>query len=103
MAHSQLSALLDQLESALRQTGCWQLTPPSAEALASTAPFAIDSLSAEQWLQWVFIHKMRHILASGLPLPAALAITPYLQQALAEQNKPYIIIISERIDALFVD
>ncbi|MNI86343.1 hypothetical protein D3C73_1434340 [compost metagenome] len=54
--------------------GWWADEPPSDEALASTVPFAVDSMSFEQWLQWIFLPRMKIIIELGQPLPNASSI-----------------------------
>ncbi|MBA1190610.1 YqcC family protein [Pseudomonas entomophila] len=69
--------IADQLlliERELQVQGWWDRTPPSDQALASTVPFALDSLRFEQWLQWIFLPRMTQILEQGLPLPQASGI-----------------------------
>ena len=62
------------IERELHVQGWWSEQRPSAEALASVVPFAVDSMSFEQWLQWIFLPRMRHILEHGLALPNASGI-----------------------------
>ncbi|WP_438283761.1 YqcC family protein [Pseudomonas alabamensis] len=62
------------IERELRVQGWWDHTPPSEQALASSVPFALDSLRFEQWLQWIFLPRMTQILEHGLPLPYASGI-----------------------------
>ena len=62
------------IEHELRVQGWWSDEPPSEDALASTVPFAVDSMSFEQWLQWIFLPRMREILENGLALPQASGI-----------------------------
>lgn len=62
------------IERELHVQGWWSETPPSAEALASVVPFAVDSMNFDQWLQWIFLPKMKEILEKGLPLPNASGI-----------------------------
>ena len=62
------------IEHELKAQGWWSDATPSAGALASTVPFAVDSMSFEQWLQWIFLPRMRHILEQGLALPTASGI-----------------------------
>lgn len=77
---------LQLLEHALRAHQHWQPDPPPATALASPLPFAVDTLSCPQWLQWIFIPKLRTLIAQQLPLPSNLNISPYLEQALCPQQ-----------------
>lgn len=62
------------IERELHVQGWWSDAAPSAEALASTVPFAVDSMSFEQWLQWIFLPRMKEILERGLALPNASGI-----------------------------
>lgn len=73
------------IERELRQLGWWATTPPTAEALASEQPFAIDSMAFEQWLQWLFLPRMQQLLTCGGALPAACGIQPMAEMVLADR------------------
>jgi len=76
------SALAEHLlliECELRAQGWWQEEAPSAEALASPEPFCVDTLAFEQWLQWIFLPRMKVLLETGAALPSVSGI-----QAMAE-------------------
>lgn len=49
-----VQSLLIDVEACLRNLQCWDDTPPTAQALASTTPFAVDVMELYQWLQWIF-------------------------------------------------
>lgn len=74
--HARLGELLLDLECAMRRLDLWQPEAPPAAALASTAPFCIDTLELHQWLQFVFLPRMHVMVAEGLELPQACAIAP---------------------------
>ncbi|KJY85383.1 pseudouridine synthase [Vibrio galatheae] len=80
----QLAALLDQLEHAMQQHQIWPLERPSQQALQSEQPFALDTLQPHEWLRWVFIDKMHHILSQSQPLPQGFALAPYFEQCWSE-------------------
>lgn len=67
---------LQELEDALRRHGWWTERPPAAEALASAAPFCHDTLPFDQWLQWVFLPRLRQLIAAGTSLPGQSDIAP---------------------------
>ena len=69
-----VAALLIDLEADLRNRLLWDAVEPAPEALASTQPFCIDTLSYPQWLQFVFLPRMRALLDAGQPLPPQCAI-----------------------------
>lgn len=62
------------IERELQVQGWWDDEAPTDEALASTVPFAVDTLSFEQWLQWIFLPRMKLIIELGHPLPNASGI-----------------------------
>jgi len=62
------------IERELRVLGWWSDVSPSAQALASREPFCVDTLEFEQWLQWIFLPRMKIILEQDLPLPNASGI-----------------------------
>ncbi|WP_046006849.1 YqcC family protein [Pseudoalteromonas rubra] len=76
--------LLDELEHTLREAELWQAKPVPAQALLSVQPFCCDTLRFEQWLQFVFIVKMRALIQSGAALPANMAIAPMAEVSFAQ-------------------
>ncbi len=58
------------LECVMRQKGFWGAVSPPPEAMASTQPFCIDTLCFPEWVQFVFIAKLRLLAESASPLPA---------------------------------
>lgn len=95
--------LLSQLEQCLKQTNNWQNTAPSIEQLDSSQPFCIDTLTLPQWLQFIFIPKMRELIELGAPLPQKVEISPYAEEAvkqLAFDAKPLLAVI-KTIDESF--
>ncbi|WP_413699778.1 YqcC family protein [Psychromonas sp. KJ10-10] len=95
-----LFLLLTELEQALKSLDLWQLNRPTEQALASQMPFAIDTLSFPEWLQFIFIEKMSQILQLGLPLPQKMAITAMASEYFKVQliNSDMIIDVITRID-----
>ena len=75
-----LTSLLIDLEAQLRELNLWEQQRPTAQALASTQPFAVDTLNFTQWLQFVFIERMRFVLERNLELPTACQIEPMAQE-----------------------
>lgn len=58
------------IERELRVMGVWSVTVPDAQALASCEPFCVDTLAFDQWLQWIFLPRMKAVLEAGDALPA---------------------------------
>ena len=81
-------AIAEQLlliERELRLQGWWDEVSPSAEALSSVEPFSVDTLDFHQWLQWIFLMRMKQILEQDLPLPNASGIMEMAEMVYASR------------------
>lgn len=74
-----LAGLLEDIESELRRLELWEEQPPPPRAFQSPNPFCFDTMSVPQWLQWVFIPRMRETLSMDVPLPAACQVAPAVE------------------------
>lgn len=77
-----LVALL-AVEQELRQLQLWEAASPAPERLASEVPFCHDTLEFTQWLQWIFVPRLRAVLDGHHALPTASAIAPIAEDVLA--------------------
>ncbi len=75
--------LLLAIEAEMRRVALWESLPPPPEALASSVPFCHDTLEFAQWLQWVFLPRMRVLVEAGGPLPARCGIAPLAEHTFA--------------------
>lgn len=83
---SQLRKLLVQIEAELKRLDWWQTAIPSDAALASEQPFAVDSLSFEQWLQFIFIPRFHALLDAKATLPQQCAILGMAEESWKHQE-----------------
>ncbi|MED7669173.1 YqcC family protein [Pseudomonas moraviensis subsp. stanleyae] len=74
------------IERELRALGWWDEVQPSDYALSSVEPFSVDTLDFEQWLQWIFLPRMKMILEQDLPLPNASGIQEMAEMVFAQRN-----------------
>lgn len=79
-----IADLLRAIEQEMRHIGLWEETAPSPASLASTLPFCHDTLEFTQWLQWIFLARMRALLEGGAALPAACDIHPLAEHSFLE-------------------
>ena len=82
--------LADQLlliERELRKLGFWMSSPPDPVALASKEPFCVDTLAFDQWLQWIFLPRMKHILEQGEPLPTVSGVLAMAEMVYQNQHQ----------------
>jgi len=66
---ARVAGLLRALETALHGARLWEAAPPPLAALESVEPFCVDTLSLPQWLQWIFLPRMRALLDARAALP----------------------------------
>lgn len=85
---NRIADVLLEVEATLRTNGMWDRARPSAEALGSEQPFCIDTLRFEQWLQWIFLPRMKEILEDSRPLPVKSSIFNYAQEYLRKDAPP---------------
>ena len=77
---TEVAEVLIDIEAQLRQLGQWDKIPPSTEALASSQPFCVDTLTLPQWLQFVFLPTIYQMLEEGQPLPQRCGIAPMAEE-----------------------
>jgi len=95
--------ILEQLELELKQRSLWQVAPPTAEAMASTLPFCMDTLDFHQWLQFVLIARLRQMILLQMALPAHSALYPMATEVYKQElgyHSTLIEILAELDEAL---
>ena len=85
---NRIADVLLEVEAILRTSGKWDRCQPPEGALLSSQPFCIDTLSFEQWLQWIFLPRMKQILEYKKPLPVKSGIFVYAQEQLGKGDPP---------------
>ena len=100
-SYKEVEILIIKLEQSLREEMLWSSSTPPDKALQSILPFALDTLSFEQWLQFVFIPKMIVIVNSKSTLPDDFKLLPMAQQRFgAAYNKPKLMEVIRQIDLI---
>lgn len=84
---SAMADALLELEIELRQLQLWEQEAPERWRLESEAPFCVDTLVFEQWLQWVFIPQLIHLIERGETLPGECRIQPMGEEAFAHLGR----------------
>ncbi|MDK8465117.1 YqcC family protein [Marinobacter sp. SS13-12] len=77
-----------QIEIELRRLDAWETDPPPDEALQSTKPFAVDTLEFTQWLQFVFVYRMKVLIENGHPLPEVSGMAPMAEEHFRGRSEP---------------
>jgi len=79
--------LLSQLTEELKVLTLWQKHRPSHSELASTLPFHYDTLTFEQWLQFVFIERISLIIDKEQSLPSEVLLLPVAEESFKSVGK----------------
>ena len=100
--HQQCSDLLNQLEHELKALDWWQSEPLPISAYSSTQPFSIDTMDFAQWLQFVFLMRMRALCDAEAALPSECGIAPMIEEFAATRgdNVTALKIVLEQLDGL---
>lgn len=94
--------LLSELESVLKQHNLWSAQPPHPSCLSSQVPFAVDSLTFCEWLQFIFLPNLTAMSEQGQAFPemqVAPAAEVYLPQQVASGGQEVIAVLKQ-LDAL---
>ena len=100
--HEQVLLALQSLQNALMNRGHWSECEISADALASQQPFCLDTMNFSQWLQFVFLMRMRALCDAEAALPSECGIAPMIEEFAATRgdNVTALKIVLEQLDGL---
>ena len=93
------SKVFEKIEQRLMELDLWSKERPAPEALQSSMPFCVDTLRLEQWLQFVFLPRMRRIVEREELPPGPAQIAPIAQEAFKEtENSEKLIRAIQKFD-----
>jgi uncharacterized protein YqcC (DUF446 family) len=69
-----VAAKIDAIEAEMKRLGAWSGDPVPPEAYVDMGAFGMNTMSFEQWLQFVFIPRVRELCASDGPWPGESAV-----------------------------
>lgn len=103
--HIAIAETLIDIEKELRELHLWESEMVSEAALASTQPFAVDTMSFPQWLQFIFLPRMYFMLDQKMPLPRNCGIVPMAEQYFSGLNLHSSLLIErlQKIDVLLTN
>ena len=68
-SHEQVRLAADAIEAEMRLAGLWSHTRPPDAAFSFTRAFGADTMAFEQWLQFVFLPRVRDLLRTHGEFP----------------------------------
>jgi uncharacterized protein YqcC (DUF446 family) len=69
--YSEAERYSNAIEAEMKRIGFWRDQPLPPEAFNFREPFAMDTMTFTAWLQFVFIPRVREIIAARGTLPAS--------------------------------
>ena len=81
-----IADILLDIEKELRELNLWAAEGIADEALQSNQPFAVDTMTFPQWLQFVFLPRMYSIVEQQSPLPLNCSIAPMAEYYFSNFN-----------------
>ncbi|WP_158967062.1 YqcC family protein [Paraglaciecola sp. L3A3] len=103
-SHKEVETLLIKLEHSLKNSHLWSETEPAAEAFTSIMPFAYDTMSLENWLQFIFIPKMYDLIEKNAALPNNMSLYPIAEMHFSNlKSRQALLNTIEQIDRIFND
>ena len=69
-----------KIELELRELEVWEHEPLPDEAFQSTQPFCLDTMEFTQWVQFVFLDRMKTLVEAGHSLPSVSGIAPMAEE-----------------------
>ncbi len=83
--YSALVSALDELVTQMQHHKLWSAEQPNTQALASIQPFCVDTLSFEQWLQFVMLPTFMSMVECKQVLPSKCEILPMAEHVWQQQ------------------
>jgi len=77
----QTLVLLTQLKQELQSLTLWQSGRPNLNDMSSTLPFHYDTLTFEQWLQFVFIERISLLIEKNQTLPSEISLLSMAEES----------------------
>lgn len=86
----------------MRSITLWESMPPPDTALNSIIPFCHDKLQLHQWMQWVFLPKMKEVIETEHDMPSSSDIFPLAEYSFQklEHNTQQLLQLIEQFDRL---
>jgi len=85
-SYDRIYLLSIDIENEMRALHQWEGGVPETKALASDLPFCYDTLMFNQWLQWIFLPRIRAVVEGEAPLPEKSEIAPMAELWVEEQK-----------------
>lgn len=77
---------IGEIETEMKKSGLWQNEPLSQDAYTCKEAFCADTMSFEQWLQFVFIPRVQKSLETDGPWPQSSQVGVYALKNIEDEG-----------------
>ena len=96
-----IAATVDKIEAEMKRIRYWELVPLKPEQMDFTQAFAMDTMSFAQWLQFVFLPRVREaITANDFPSSSSVG-TQAVREFDGDPNADELVTLLSEFDTLF--
>ena len=103
--YAAVEAKINEIEAEMKKVGMWQKEPLPPEQLDVRAAFGQDKLAFEEWLQFIFIPRVREIIATKGDWPHGSQVSDQAwrewKQWGSEDQYDHLLDLLRQFDALF--
>lgn len=96
-----VASYVDQIEAEMRRVGMWQETPLRPEQLNFKKAFAMDTMAFSQWLQFIFIPRVREAIAANSFPKSSSVGAQAVREFDGHPNADRLVTLLSEFDALF--
>ena len=96
-----VAAAADRIEGELRALGWWSESPPGPKQLEFRQAFAMDTMAFSQWLQFIFLPRVREAVNSGDFPPGSMVAAQAVREFDGQDEAHGLIARLGDFDALF--
>ena len=100
--YARVARSLDEIEAEIKRIGYWSAEPLPKAAYQFKAAFAMDTMTFVQWLQFVFIPRVRDILAKQGTFPSqSLVGVQAMREFDGDEDASRLVSLLSQFDELF--
>jgi uncharacterized protein YqcC (DUF446 family) len=96
-----VAAKLNQIEAEMQVIGFWQTLPLLPDQLEFSGAFGLDKMAFSQWLQFIFIPRVREAIATDRFPPSSSVGTQAIREFDTEPRAARLAALLSEFDALF--
>jgi uncharacterized protein YqcC (DUF446 family) len=91
----------DLIEAEMKRIRYWQETPLRPEQMQFTKAFAVDTMTFTQWLQFIFLTRVREAAAANQPPSGSSVSAQAVREFDGDPDADNLITLLSEFDALF--